>query len=89
METYTMSSQSSSNANETDRENSLIEREQIEIFTAIGNKEDGYFLTLGKYRVTEGGNSLAQLKKLVKSRDWQLLTATIGIINEQFKEEVL
>lgn len=57
-------------------------------FTLVGNPENGYFITLGKYKLTEP-QSLRQCQLLIEKRDYELLFAMIGVaIAERHNVEV-
>lgn len=58
----------------------LLEREQIERtpFWIIGNKEEGYFLTMGKYRLTDTGCSKEDIYEMLHANDkWDLILKMI------------
>lgn len=78
------------NAKETDKQNSskaLVKREDIENtpFTAIKD-ELGWFLVVGRYRVTEHSESKEELMSRVKGVDWELIGRVVGVIMETYKE---
>lgn len=67
----------------------LIERVNIEgtPFTAIKREcEEGWFLTMGRYKVSDNYGTLEGLESSVGSVDWEILTNVIGIMVEQFNE---
>lgn len=79
------------NVEETDKSNSgeLIERKNIEgtPFTAIKRDgQDGWFLTMGQYRVTGGLEKLEDLEYKALQPDWELITVVVGIMIERFNE---
>lgn len=79
-------------AEETDKQQSgeLITRVNIPDtpFTAIKmGDEDGYFLTLGKYRLTKGNKTLNELQYRTEGVDWNLLINVIGVIVTEDKNQ--
>lgn len=78
---------------ETDKQHSgeLITRVDIAEtpFTAIKRQdEDGYFLTIGKYRVTEGNKSLSELQNMTEGVDWKLIINVIGVVITEAKDQI-
>lgn len=74
------------NSNSGDK---LIERKEIigTPFTAI-NTGEGWFLTLGKYRLTAVEKELHELEEMVISKEWPFLMDVIGVmINEIINEK--
>lgn len=77
-------------ANETNNSNSskeeLIKREEIvdTPFIKITN-ENGVFLTMGSYRLTDVLNEteILELEMEIKRTNWKFLTAVIGVITNQ------
>lgn len=63
----------------------LIHREQVENtpFWIVGNEENGYFLTIGKYRITEHRTSIDGVKNDLENKKWYIILTLIGIITEQ------
>lgn len=60
------------------RENSseLIHREAVQgsPFYIIGNKEMGYFLTFGKYRLTEPQETIVKVREILYNDMWNIVT---------------
>lgn len=81
------------NVNETDKQNSksreLVEQIAIEDtpFTAV-RLEDKWFLTLGKYRLTEPMKTKYEVMESAKDASWGRIMQVIQIMIEQNKEEV-
>lgn len=52
----------------------LVEREQIvdTPFWIIGNKETGYFLTMGKYRLTEPMKTKTAVRTYLRANTWNV-----------------
>lgn len=85
----TMKDESLGNAKETNKQNSnyeLIERIEIEDtpFTAIRNDKE-WFLTMGKYRLTEPLQSLKEVKENAEKSDWFRVMQIIGIMIEEYE----
>lgn len=72
--------------------NEIIHREQIEnspLFI-IGNNIEGYFLTFGKYRITERKNTIVEIRKEIEEDKWNIiirLISTMIEITDQIKEK--
>lgn len=72
----------------------LAEREEIEgtPFTVIGNEIVGYFLALGKYRITEHQKTKNDAIRLLETRKWDiiinLMTATARIVLDEAVDEI-
>lgn len=56
-----------------------IEREVIKDtpFTMVGTKKSGYFLTMGKHRVSQAHKTKRELLKFLNKKDWTLITAVM------------
>lgn len=72
----------------TDKQNSsyeLIERKEVENtpFTATKEENTGWFLAIGRYKLTKEYESLEELLKeeKVKETNWNLLLTVIELIN--------
>jgi hypothetical protein len=84
-------SSGSTNVSETDKKNSsseLIKRNRIANtpFVAIKTDEGGWFLTMGKYRVSEEYETEEEVIKLVKTKDWELLMNIMTVVTESLGE---
>lgn len=82
--------QSQTNVEESqDKEKSseLVQREKVEgtPFDLINVEDKGWFLALGKYRMTEPGLDREVLRKIVADKDWMLILDTIAILTEKQK----
>lgn len=72
----------------------LIERQSVEgtAFEIIGNKEKGYFIALGMYRITEARPSIGTLRKMIANKDYEiilgLISASILMSQTDLKEQV-
>lgn len=72
----------------------LIEREKVENtgFEIIGNKEKGYFVALGIYRITEPRPSKGECRKMIANKDYEimlgLMSASIIMSKTDLKKEV-
>lgn len=87
----TTSEKSHGNAKNTNNINyseKLIERVEIEEtpFTAIKNNEE-WFLTMGKYRLTQGMQTLEEVKDNATNTDWFRIMQIIGIMIEEYNEK--
>lgn len=76
------------NAKKTNNSNSLIERVEIDgtPFTAIRNEEE-WFLTMGKYRLTQAMKTLEEVKNDATNTDWFRIMQIIGIMIEEYNEK--
>lgn len=63
----------------------LVIREKIEgtPFQLINMDNKGWFLALGKFRMTEIGLEKEVLIKLVEDKDWTLILDTIAVLTER------
>lgn len=80
------------NVEETDNNGSseeIVKREMFDgtPFTGISlNGGESWFLTMGKYRVTDDGNTLDELWELVIDRNWELMMNCISaVVTETLK----
>jgi len=76
------------NAKESDRQDSgsLIERKELGGGSFIAIKKDGgWFLTMGKYQITDEHENLHELEKMVSGIDWKLMI-TVGILLEMYNK---
>lgn len=66
----------------------LLERHRIEDspFWIIGNATDGYFLSLGKHRLTELKPSITDVKEHLKTHTWEIILQLIVAVIETDKE---
>lgn len=79
----------SGNAKSTDKRNSksnnkLVEQQQVKgtPFTAI-KYNDEWFLTLGKYRLTESKKTLSEVIKDAKRADWYRVMQIMNIVLDE------
>lgn len=64
----------------------LIIREKIEgtPFQLINQDDKGWFISLGRYRMTEiGTNTKEELTAMVANKDWTLILDTIAVLTER------
>lgn len=72
----------------------LVEREKVEGtgFEIIGNKEKGYFVALGIFRITEPKPSKGILRKMIQHKDYEiilgLISASIAMTTKEIKEDL-
>lgn len=83
----TTSNDTYTNADDLTKSNSsneIIERKEIENtpFTAIKVDEKGWFLTMGRHRLTEPYGTIEGLEAMVGSVDWDMLLTIINIFVE-------
>lgn len=77
----------------TDKQNSnsehLVQREPIKgtpfVLTNIG---DGWFVTLGKYRVTENYETMEGAGTKVDVKNWEFLNNVIGVVTRETIKEM-
>lgn len=67
--------ESSNNSTSGKKNHQLREREQVgdTPFQIVGSEEDGYFLAIGRLRITEGGETKEELLRKLEVRDWELI----------------
>lgn len=60
----------------------IIQRETVEgtPFQVINLNNEGWFLALGKYRMTEPQENKQELIDRVKNKDWNVILDTIAIL---------
>lgn len=66
----------------------LVEKEQVPDtgFHIIGNKEYGYFVALGTYRITKA-QSKTKCLEMIETKDYELLLGLIGACIEADKKD--
>lgn len=74
------------NTNNQKSNTQLVERERVENtgFEIIGNEENGYFIALGTYRLTQA-QSKKECLRMIKTKDYELLLGLIGACIEANK----
>jgi hypothetical protein len=55
-------------------------------FSIVGNEDKGYFVALGKYRLTEAKTKI-QCKQMIENRDYELILGMIGAAQQINLEE--
>lgn len=81
------------NVNEQDKEHSsserLMEREQVKDspFWIVGNKDEGYALVMGRYKLSENKETIAKVKAYLKTNMWEIIVGTIISIALDVKED--
>lgn len=67
----------------------LIEKEQIPKtpFWVVGNKEKGYFLTYGKWKITDNFQSMEEAKTALHEEQWHIMTILAGIIADELLQK--
>lgn len=93
METLTEQKTFDGNVNETTNSNSnskLVEREEIKNtpFTAV-KFEDKWFLTMGKYRLTDGLASKEDVINEAKDASWFRIMQIIQIMIDEDKNKII
>lgn len=81
------------NADETLNKDSgeLIHREKIENtpFYLVGTEEKGYFLTMGKYKLTENQPTKQQALNDLTNERWNIVMRMSAIIHESIANEAI
>lgn len=77
----------SKNTHKQQSNSELIHTEDVGSFKIVGNEERGYFVSLGKYRLTEARTTIEECKKLIETKDWELLLALMGVYYEFYGDE--
>lgn len=72
-------------------EKQIVERQEIEEtpFHIVGNKEHGYFIALGRYRITETFREKREAVAELTHRKWKVITNLISTLieaNEEFSK---
>lgn len=78
------------NANETHKANSpLITHTKIDNtpFTITGNEEQGYFVRMGDYRLTDLHKTPGEAQQQIEEQHWHITMRMIGAIIERFNEQ--
>lgn len=82
------------NAEENNNSNSgeikkLVEREQVEDtpFWIVGNKEIGYCLTLGKWKISEYMETMEAVLEYIEKENWKLILTLIGVVIEDMTSD--
>lgn len=75
-------------SNSTSQNDELVERIKVPGtgFEIVGNKEKGYFIALGTYRLTEF-KSKEYCMKMIEIKDWDLIVSLIGAAIQADKRE--
>lgn len=71
-----------SSVSESGEKEHLIEREEVPgtPFTLININNEGWFLTMGKYRLIDKGKTKAELLEAIQHKNWELITSVITIV---------
>lgn len=66
----------------------LIHRETIDNtpYEIIGNKDNGYIIALGKYKLTEPRKTIEEAKEQLEIEKWNIIIRTIITINNEMKK---
>lgn len=80
------SEESQQSVKETDNKD-YFRREEIigTPFTMIWEDTKGWYLTIGKYRVSDPVEDKIDLLQMVEEKSWDFLITVIGIVVEQYK----
>lgn len=72
-------SQTSAQEQENKSQSLTIERDIIEgtAFTIIGTPTEGYWLTMGKHRISKAYKTKKEVMKHVNKKEWSMITAII------------
>lgn len=91
-----MNTQNNAEVDNNSSSSQLIEREQVEHspFWIVGTPEAGYFLTMGKYKISPTFKSKLELIVYKEECEWEIVITIAGIIasdlimqNEKVKQE--
>lgn len=87
-------SHTQSNTEENNNSNyshELIHREQIEHtpFWIVGNEENGYKLTMSKYQLTETYDTIDEVKQLLVTHKWNIISNMIVTLHMRIAEEAI
>lgn len=76
------------NANTDNKKSTLITRTQIQNtpFTLVGNKDKGYFLTIGTYRITNYYPTATEAKEQLYKEQWNIIMNLIAIALDSFEQ---
>lgn len=79
------------NAEKQDKETygtELVKMERIEEtpFTLVTIEDKGSFIAIGEKRVSDFKESKEELIELINGKSWELIVATIGVINGMYNE---
>lgn len=68
--------------NNSNSSTEIIQREKIinTPFEIVGNTENGYFIAMGKYKITENKQSIEDAKKTLNTEQWIIITNMIILI---------
>lgn len=66
----------------------LVEQEKIQgtPFRIIGNEERGYFLSFGKFRLTEAMHDKLAVLEHVNENMWTIIVQIVGVVLQMDKE---
>jgi len=72
------------NKNYSSENKELIAMKRVENtpFTIIGDDDGEAFITMGNYRLTEGGKTHRQLERIIKDKNWDFITGVIAVMVE-------
>jgi len=77
------------NAKESGKQDSgsLIERVELAEGSFVAVKKDGgWFLTMGKYQITDEHENLHELEKMVSGINWKFMITIIGVMVEESRK---
>lgn len=68
----------------------LMERQQVRNtpFWIVGNKIDGYYLLMGKYRLSEVFNTIDEVQQWHEQNTWNIILSMIIAVNHTDKQLV-
>lgn len=77
-----------SNSN-SDNNTELIERVQLlnTPFHVVGNKDTGYMLTLGRYKITDIVPTRVEAIELLATEQWNIITRVVTTLHEAILSE--
>lgn len=79
------------NQNKENSSEELLEREAIEgtPFYIVGNHDIGYFLTLGKHRLTEPDKDILSVYSKLKNNMWDIILKLVITSHQLVAEEIM
>lgn len=89
-----LNTQTSADENQNKEKSSntqLLEREKVDKtpFYVTGNNDEGFIITLGKWRITEPKATKAEAILEIDNEFWNTMGKMIGITCEMMQEEIL
>lgn len=76
----TLTSTNQQTPNNLNSSEQLVNRIPVENtgFWIIGDKDHGYFISLGAYRLTETRQTEEECREMIENKDWEIILGLIG-----------